>query len=137
MNSAHEFEALMSTLRTASMRGRGSSIPKSRGVRRSQRIARTLGAVHPNPRNAKRHPRKQIDLLSESIRQLGFNVPIIVDEANVVLAGHGRYAAARQLGFSEVPIIRLTHLSAEEQRLFALADNKLPELGSWDFDQLK
>ena len=96
-----------------------------------------LGVVQPNPRNAKRHPRKQIDLLSESIRQLGFNVPIIVDEANVILAGHARYAAARKLGFSEVPIIRLTHLSAEEQRLFALADNKLPELGSWDFDQLK
>ncbi len=79
----------MSTLRTASMRGRGSSIPKSRGVRRSQRIARTLGAVHPSPRNTKRHPRKQIDLLSESIRQLGFNNPIIVDEPYEILAGHG------------------------------------------------
>jgi hypothetical protein len=96
-----------------------------------------LGAVHPNPRNAKRHPRKQIDLLSESIRQLGFNNPIIVDEANEILAGHGRYAAARRLGVSEIPIIRLTHLRPEEKRAFALADNKLPELGSWDFDQLK
>src|SRR5262249_44951734 len=53
------------------------------------------------------------------------------------LAGHGRHAAARKLGFAEVPIIRLNHLSAEEKRLFALADNKLPELGGWDFDQLK
>jgi hypothetical protein len=96
-----------------------------------------LDAVHPNPRNAKRHPRKQVDLLSESIRQLGFNVPIIVDEANVILAGHARYAAARKLGCPEVPIIRLTHLGPAEKRAFALADNKLSELGSWDFDQLK
>jgi hypothetical protein len=96
-----------------------------------------IDAIRPNPRNARRHPAKQVAILAESIRTLGFTNPVLVDEDGEILAGHGRYAAARSLGLSEILIIRLMHLSSAEKRALALADNKIAELGSWDSDQLK
>jgi hypothetical protein len=59
-----------------------------------------------------------------------------VDKDGVILAGHARYTAARRLGLPEIPIIRLAYLSPEQARCLAIADNKLAELGRWDFDQL-
>src|SRR6266704_672307 len=96
-----------------------------------------IDAIRPNPRNARRHPPKQVAILAESIRNFGFTNPVLVDEDGEILAGHGRYAAARSLGLAEILIIRLTHLSSTEKRALALADNKIAELGSWDPDQLK
>ncbi len=95
-----------------------------------------IDAIRPNPRNARRHPPKQVAILAESIRNFGFTNPILVDEDGEILAGHGRYAAARSLGLAEILIIRLMHLSSPEKRALALADNKIAE-GSWDPDQLK
>jgi DNA methylase/ParB-like nuclease family protein len=96
-----------------------------------------IDAIRPNRRNVRRHPAKQVAILAESIRTLGFTNPVLVDEDGEILAGHGRYAAARSLGLSEILIIRLMHLSSAEKRALALADNKIAELGSWDSDQLK
>ena len=96
-----------------------------------------VDAIRPNPRNARRHPPKQITVLAESMRKFGFTNPVLVDENLEILAGHGRYAAARSLGLAEILIIRLMHLSPAEKRALALADNKIAELGSWDPDQLK
>src|SRR6266566_7691607 len=96
-----------------------------------------IDAIRPNPRNARRHPPKQVAILAESIRNFGFTNPVLIDEHGEILAGHGRYAAARSLGLAEILIIRLTHLSSAEKRALALADNKIAELGSWDRDQLK
>ncbi len=96
-----------------------------------------IDAIRPNPRNARRHPPKQIAILAESIRNFGFTNPVLIDEHGEILAGHGRYAAARSLGLAEILIIRLTHLSSAAKRALALADNKIAELSSWDPDQLK
>ncbi|WP_459178382.1 site-specific DNA-methyltransferase [Albidovulum salinarum] len=71
-----------------------------------------------------------------SIESLGFNAPIVIDEDNMVLAGHGRLEAAKRLGMSFVPCFRVTHLSAEEARAFVLADNRLAEDATWDDDLL-
>jgi len=100
-----------------------------------ERVA--VDAIRPNPRNARRHPPKQVAVLAENIRQFGFTNPVLVDEDGEILAGHGRYAAAQLLELPEILIIRLAHLSSAEKRVLALADNKIAELGSWDSDQLK
>jgi hypothetical protein len=85
-----------------------------------------------DPRNARNHPAKQIAQLVATILRFGFAVPILVDQNNVIIAGHGRWEAAKQLGLAEVPVIRVHILSDVERRAFALADNRLAELSSWD-----
>lgn len=85
-----------------------------------------------NPNNVRTHPKRQIDKLAELIRRIGFIVPIVVNPALVVLAGHGRLAAAKQLGHKLVPDIIVDHLSDAEMRLFALADNKLAQMAGYD-----
>ncbi len=88
--------------------------------------------------NAKKHPEAQIQQIAESITQFGFNNPILVDENNEVISGHGRLAAAKVLGLESIPIIRLAHLSEKQKRLFRLADNKIQENGGgWDIETLR
>lgn len=82
--------------------------------------------------NARAHNDRQIRKLAGVIKTVGFLVPIIVDETDTIVAGHGRWAAAKELGLSEIPAIRAGHLSKEEVRAFRLADNKLGELSTWD-----
>ena len=91
-----------------------------------------VGALNPDPRNPRRHSKAQIRQIARSIKHFGFNVPILVDRANMVIAGHGRLEAARQLGFAEVPTIRLDHLTEAQARAFAIADNRLTENSTWD-----
>jgi DNA modification methylase len=83
-------------------------------------------------RNARRHSKRQIAQVAASIREFGFLVPIIVDEANTVIAGHGRLAAAELLDLAEVPIVRIEHLTEAQKRAYRLADNRLAELSDWD-----
>ncbi len=89
-----------------------------------------------NPRNARTHSKKQIGQIAESIRTFGFVNPLLIDEANQVIAGHGRLAAARLLMLETVPAIRLRHLSGPQKRALALADNKLTENAGWDEELL-
>jgi DNA modification methylase len=91
-----------------------------------------VGDLKPDPRNARKHPDSQINLLAASIRQFGFVGAIIVDEANVIISGHGRHAAAERVGMDVVPCIRVAHLTAKAKIAFALADNRLGELSAWD-----
>ena len=63
--------------------------------------------------------------LAESIRHFGFTQPVLIDEDNYMLAGHGRVSAAAELGFAEVPCIRIAHLSEAQKRAYVLADNKI------------
>ena len=86
----------------------------------------------PHPRNARRHSAKQIDQLTVSISEFGFNTPILIDDQNQVLAGHGRLAAAMQLGLTQVPVVTIDHLTEAKSRGFMLADNRLGELSDWD-----
>jgi hypothetical protein len=96
-----------------------------------------IESVKPNPRNAKQHPSRQIVLIAESIKQFGFNHPLLVDEDGMVFGGHARIAAAHRLNLKLVPVLRFTNLSPQEKRAVALAENKLPELGDWDVDMLR
>jgi len=91
-----------------------------------------LDRLKPDPGNARRHSAKQIGQIARSIEAFGFNVPILIDGGGNVVAGHGRLAAARRLGWSEIPAIRLEHLSEAQKRAFMIADNRLAEVAVWD-----
>ena len=91
-----------------------------------------IGEVRPNPRNSRVHSKRQIRQIAASIEKFGFLVPILIDENGVVLAGHGRLAAARLVGLDCVPALRAEGLSAAEKRAYMLADNKLAEKAGWD-----
>ena len=93
-------------------------------------------ALNANPRNARTHSKRQLRQITASIREFGFVNPILVDEANQIIAGHGRLAAARQLGLERVPAIRLRHLTDAQKRALAIADNKLAENAGWDRELL-
>ncbi len=96
----------------------------------------SLDDIKPYQNNAKKHPKKQVKLIAESIRRFGFDSPIIVDKENIIIAGHGRYEAAQLLGLKAVPIIRKEDLTEEEVKAYRLADNKIAESG-WDMDLVK
>jgi DNA modification methylase len=92
----------------------------------------------PYARNAKKHDPEQVAKIAGSIREFGFNNPVLVDQSNGIIAGHGRVMAALKLGLESVPVIRLSHLSETQRRAYILADNKLAELGGgWDEEMLK
>ena len=90
-----------------------------------------------NARNARTHSARQVEQIAASISKFGFIIPIVVNDKGVVLAGHGRLRAAQRLGLKEVPIIVVKHLTAELQRAFMLADNRLAELAGWDEELLR
>ena len=95
-----------------------------------------IATIRPNPKNARTHSRKQIRQIAASIRKLGFLNPLIVDEANMILAGHGRLEAARLEGLTHVPIIRFDHLSEAQKRAYVIADNKIAEQAGWNREML-
>lgn len=85
--------------------------------------------------NAKKHSGDQVAMLAASIREFGFNNPILTDGDNGVIAGHGRLQAAQKLGLETVPTIELSHLSAAQKKAYILADNRLGEVGTeWDME---
>lgn len=94
--------------------------------------AAPTSGLTPNPDNARTHLDKQIMQIAASIERFGFLVPIVVDKAGMIIAGHGRWLGARKLGLTSVPVVRAEFLSEDDRRAFALADNKLAELSGWD-----
>jgi DNA modification methylase len=95
-----------------------------------------VDALTPNARNARTHSRKQIRQIADSITAFGFVVPLLIDEAGVLIAGHGRHAAAKLLGLEQVPVIEVNGLSEAKRRALALADNKIAENAGWDRELL-
>jgi DNA modification methylase len=93
-------------------------------------------ALKPNPRNARTHSRKQIRQIADSILAFGFVVPIVVDENDTILLGHGRFVAAIDIDLNEVPVIVLEGLSEAKKRALLLADNKITENAGWDRKRL-
>lgn len=89
-------------------------------------------ALLANDLNPKQHPERQLRALARAIGEFGFVSPIIVDEENRIVAGHGRVLAAQRAGIDEVPAVRLEHLNEHQLRALMLADNRLSELGSTD-----
>jgi ParB-like chromosome segregation protein Spo0J len=115
-----------------------SSAPKSRlelaDVPRMEWVP--IADVRPNPKNARTHSKKQIRQIATSIRKFGFLNPLIVDDENMILAGHGRLEGARLEGMAHVPIVRFGHLSEAQKRAYVIADNKIAEQAGWDRELL-
>ena len=88
--------------------------------------------LKPNPANPRHHTRQQIRQIAESIKAFGFNAPILTDRDRNITAGHGRWLACRELGFTEVPTLCLDHLTPEQACAFMIADNRLAEIAVWD-----
>jgi DNA modification methylase len=84
------------------------------------------------PRNARTHSKHQIRQIADSIQTFGFTNPVLIDKTSTIVAGHGRVAAAKLMGFDSIPTIRLEHLSEDQIRAYILADNKLAENAGWD-----
>jgi hypothetical protein len=91
-----------------------------------------LGALTLDPANARFHKPAQIKQIARSIEAFAFNVPILADRDGKIIAGHGRFLACQILGWTEIPVIRLDHLTPEQARAFAIADNRLSETSTWD-----
>jgi site-specific DNA-methyltransferase (adenine-specific) len=86
----------------------------------------------PYARNARTHSDEQVAQIAASIREFGFNNPVLIADDNSIIAGHGRVMAARKLNLSEVPCIRLSHLSETQRKAYILADNKLALNAGWE-----
>jgi DNA modification methylase len=95
-----------------------------------------VAKLRPYARNARTHSRKQVAQIADSIKRFGFTNPVLIGDGNEIVAGHGRVLAAKQIGMADVPVLRLTHLSADERRAYVLADNKLALNAGWDQDLL-
>lgn len=95
-----------------------------------------IADLRPHARNSRTHSKKQIKQIADNIRKFGFRNPVLVDEANCIIAGHGRVEAAKLLGHDSVPVVRLEGMSEAEKRAYIIADNRLAELAGWDKDLL-
>lgn len=89
-----------------------------------------IASIRPYDKNAKKHPKKQVEQVAASIKEFGFNQPIVVDKKGVIIVGHGRFEAAKLLGMTDVPVLEVD-LTEEQAKAYRLADNKLNE-SEWD-----
>ncbi len=97
---------------------------------------RPVAALVPYARNARTHSDEQVVQLAASIREWGWTVPVLIDEADMIIAGHGRVLAAQRLGLAEVPVMVATGWSAAQKRAYVIADNKLALNAGWDLELL-
>lgn len=88
--------------------------------------------VLPYERNARTHSDAQVAQIAGSIAEFGFVNPVLIDQRGTIIAGHGRVMAARKLGLTEVPVVRLEHLTDAQRRALTLADNRIAESAGWD-----
>jgi DNA modification methylase len=100
-------------------------------------VYRLVESLTSYPHNARTHTKAQIRKIADSIRAFGFTNPILINEAGTIIAGHGRWLAAKLLGLKQVPTITLEHLTPEQVRAYVIADNKLAQDAGWDEDILK
>ncbi len=91
----------------------------------------------PYARNARIHTDGHVAQLAGSIREFGFNVPVLIDEDRNVIAGHGRLLAARKLGMTEVPVAIASHMTEAQRKAYIIADNKLHDNSSFDYTLLQ
>src|SRR5580692_6980563 len=92
----------------------------------------SIGSLRLDPQNPRQHSTRQIGQIARSIESFGFNVPVLVDRHNQILAGHGRVQALQRLGRTVAPVIRLEHLTPAQAKAFNIADNRLTETASWN-----
>jgi ParB-like chromosome segregation protein Spo0J len=96
----------------------------------------SINDLVPYANNPRTHTDNQVTQVASSIKEFGFNNPILIDEGKGVIAGHGRLAAAKKLGLETVPTITLTGLTEAQRKAYVIADNKLTENSRWDYDLL-
>lgn len=96
-----------------------------------------IDALIPYARNSRTHSDAQVAQIAASIKEFGFTNPVLIDAGGGIIAGHGRVLAARKLGLSEVPCIRLEHLTDAQKRAYVIADNRLALNSGWDMEMLK
>ncbi len=95
-------------------------------------VCRPIRELEPSPVNPRLHTKKQVRQIAASIKNFGFNVPVLIDRDDKVIAGHGRLLACAELGWTEVPTLCLDHLTAAQAGAFMIADNRLTEIAAWD-----
>lgn len=98
-------------------------------------VYKPLKQLKPYKNNAKKHNKEQVEQIANSIKEFGFTQPVIIDENNVVVAGHGRILGAKQAGLKRVPTVMLSELTEEQIKAYRLVDNKLNE-SEWDYNLL-
>jgi DNA modification methylase len=89
-------------------------------------------ALKPRPNNPRTHTRRQVSQIADSIARFGFTIPVLVDQTNTIIAGHGRVMAAKLLNLTSIPVLRREDLSDADIRAYVIADNKLAERAGWD-----
>lgn len=100
-----------------------------------QIVYMSIKDLKPYKKNAKKHTAEQINRIAESIKEFGFKSPVLIDQCNCVVAGHGRVMGAKKAGLKEVPVIRISDLTEDQVKAYRLVDNKLNE-SEWDYDLL-
>lgn len=99
-------------------------------------VMMAVASITPYEKNSRIHSDGQIQQLCDSISEFGFTNPILIDENNITIAGHGRLTAAIKLGIPEVPTIQISHLSTAQKKAYIIADNKLSLNSGWNQDVL-
>ena len=96
-----------------------------------------ISKLKPYPNNSRVHDEQQIQQIILSIKEFGFTNPILIDEDSLVIAGHGRLSAAKQMGLKNVPTITLTGLTDNQKKAYIIADNKLALNAEWNDELLQ
>lgn len=98
---------------------------------------RDTAGLTPYARNSRLHSAEQIEALAAAVREYGFTIPVLIDEADGIIAGHGRVMAAELLGMPEVPVIVARGWSEEQKRAYVIWDNRSAEQATWDIGNLR
>src|SRR3984885_8923169 len=93
---------------------------------------RPVGDLALDPRNPRQHSQRQVDQIADSIREFGFIMPVVVDDAAQVVIGHARVLAAKKLDMPQIPVVEIKHLSKAQLKALRIADNKLAQNAHWD-----
>ncbi|WP_100551072.1 site-specific DNA-methyltransferase [Caedibacter taeniospiralis] len=96
-----------------------------------------IDELMPYKNNARTHSENQINKIAASMQEFGFIAPVVINDENMILAGHGRLIAAKQIGLQQVPVVRVAHLTKAQQRAYTLADNRIADDAGWDDELLK
>jgi ParB-like chromosome segregation protein Spo0J len=91
-----------------------------------------ISRLTPHPDNPRKHDPAQIRAIARSIKTFGFTAPVLVDKSHRIIAGHGRFEAAKLIGLADIPVVPLDHLTEVQARAYMLADNKLTDRSTWD-----